>query len=393
MMKKRALLRLIVLVMVLIALFSSSHVSLAQSASPVSLSIQTPSAVLMEAETGKILFSVGADTRRPIASVNKIMTLLLVMEALDDGRIKLSDSVQISKHASGMGGSQVLLDADAHYTIQILIKSVIMASGNDASVALAETIYGSEELFVQKMNERVKRLGLKNTLFANCSGLPATSHYSTAYDVAQMSRELIKHKEVFNWSTKWLDELVHPSGRKTMLANTNRLIKYYEGADGLKTGSTSEARYCLSATAKRGNMRLIAVVLGAPSTNIRFADAQKLLDYGFSNYQFINKVKANDIFKEDIPVKSSDNKTFNAVAKVGFPCVIEKGQDKNITMESLMMQEDYSAPIQKGQKVGELIIRMGQEEMKRIDLIADRDVPLINLWVILKKIFHVWIHQ
>ena len=252
------------------------------------IELETPSAVLMEGSTGTVIYQKNKDKRLPPASITKIMTLLLIFEAIDKGLIKLTDDVTVSEHAASMGGSQVYLEPNEIQDVDTLIKCISIASANDASVALAEHIAGSHEEFVFKMNERAKELGMDNSNFVNCTGLDDDNHYSTANDVAIMSRELItKHPEISKYSLVWMDTFVHETrkGRTEFgLTNTNKLIKSYNGITGLKTGSTSLAKYCLSATARRDNMDLIAVIMAAPDTKTRFAEASKLLNYGFSNY-------------------------------------------------------------------------------------------------------------
>ncbi len=263
--------------------------------------LQAKSAILMDYETGTILYEKAPDEKLPIASLTKIMTILLVLEAIDDGKLSLEDKVQISEYASSMGGSQVFLHEGETISVDSLLKAVVVASGNDASVALAEKIAGTHEVFVSRMNDRAKELGMTNTRFANSTGLPADNHYSTAKDVSLMSRELLKHPLYFRWSTIWVDTL-DESRNKTELANTNKLVRFYDGSDGIKTGSTQEAGYCLSATAKRGNMRLLSIVLNAPSTKVRFSESSKMMDYGFANYEMVSVLKKDQVVENQVPV-------------------------------------------------------------------------------------------
>ncbi len=244
--------------------------------------LKSKSAILMDANTGKVLYEKNSHEELPPASVTKVMTMLLVMEALDSGKIKTTDKVVTSEHAYDMGGTQIYLEVGEEMTVDDLLKSVAMNSANDASVALAEYISGSEEKFVEEMNKRAKELGAKNTNFKNASGLPEEGHYTSVYDMALISRELVKHKNIFKYLTNKIDSV---RNGKFSLANTNKLLWNYQGADGIKTGSTSEALYCLSATAKRGDTRFIAVVFGAPDSATRFKEASKLLDYGFANFE------------------------------------------------------------------------------------------------------------
>ena len=250
--------------------------------SVVPISISSPSAILTEASTGRVIFEKNADERRPVASVTKVMTILLTLEAIDGETIGKNDKVIVSPRAQSMGGSQAYLDAGSAYTVAELLKSVIIASANDSAVALAEYIAGAEEAFVARMNERAQELGLTNTHYVNCTGLPAQGHYMSARDVAKLSSELDRHPRYYEYSTVWMDEIAHKGGCKTQLTNTNRLVRFYTGCDGYKTGSTNEARYCMSATAKKDGMRLIAVVLGANAGQTRFDEARAMLEYGFA---------------------------------------------------------------------------------------------------------------
>ena len=247
--------------------------------------IESPSALLMDYETGTILFEKNPHEKLPIASITKVMTTLLALEAIEDGRIGLDEEVTVSEYAASMGGSQVFLEGGEKLPVSAILKAVVVSSGNDASVAIAEKISGTEETFVSSMNERAKELGMKNTRFSDCTGLSDEGNYSTVYDISIMSRELLKHPIFFKWSTIWLDNL-EEAKNNTELTNTNRLVRFYDGCDGIKTGSTSKAKYCLTATAKRGNLRLISIILAAPTSKTRFNEASKLMDYGFITRQY-----------------------------------------------------------------------------------------------------------
>jgi len=260
------------------------------------------SAILIEPESGQIIFEKNADDERPVASIVKMMTILLALEAMDSGRVQPEDIVTVSENASGMGGSQVLLDTGEQQRLDTLVMCMIVASANDAAVAVGEHIYGSVKLCVDRMNERAVQLGMLNTHFVNCTGLPAEGQYTTARDVALLSAELFGHEKYFEYSGIWLDELQHPDGRVTQLTNTNRLIKLYDGCDGGKTGSTNEAGYCISATAVRDDMRLIAVVLGSSTGKIRFSTAQEILDHGFANYRKFPVAQEGAVLAERVPV-------------------------------------------------------------------------------------------
>ncbi len=314
-------------------------------------------AYLCEASTGKVLYAENEFKAASVASVTKVMTLLLVCEALDGGRFKLSDEVRISANAASMGGSQVFLEEGERITVEDLIKSAVIASGNDASVALAELCAGSESAFVKMMNKRAAELGLKNSHFENTTGLDdtTTNHYSCAADIATMSRELIKHSVILEYSSIWQDSI--RNGEFT-LTNTNRLVRYYDGCNGLKTGSTDKAGYCVSATAKRGNMQLVAVILGAGTRDERNAAARALLDYGFANYalyergeNFIENTHVSRGVSDITPLYSSP-----------FSIVIDKSKQGRIEME-YDIPESIVAPIKQGDVVGSVIYKVDGEQI------------------------------
>ena len=322
------------------------------------IELETPSAVLMEGSTGTVIYQKNKDKRLPPASITKIMTLLLIFEAIDKGLIKLTDDVTVSEHAASMGGSQVYLEPNEIQDVDTLIKCISIASANDASVALAEHIAGSHEEFVFKMNERAKELGLDNSNFVNCTGLDDDNHYSTANDVAIMSRELnTKHPEISKYSLVWMDTFVHETrkGRTEFgLTNTNKLIKSYNGITGLKTGSTSLAKYCLSATARRDNMDLIAVIMAAPDTKTRFAEASKLLNYGFSNYS----VYVDDNSDVEIPpvrVKKGVELLVDGKAKGEFSYLCKKDIKVSDIHKTLEMFDQIDAQLVRGIKLGDYI--------------------------------------
>lgn len=351
------------------------------------LEVQARGAILIDADSGTVLFSENENNRHPIASMTKIMTLLLTFEAVDNGVIDLHGETYVSENASSMGGSQVFLDGNTKYKTSDLIKSVVVASANDASVALAEQISGSEENFVVKMNEKAKQLGLTNTNFANATGLPAPSAYSCASDVAKMFRHLIAHKDFFNYSTIYLDTLTHPSGRETQLANTNKLIKFYDGCDAGKTGSTSEAKFCLCASAKRNNMRLIACVIGCENSKIRNAQVSNLFNFGFANFKSINVVSKLQEF--EAPVLNAEQKFVIAMPKTSFNQVISNSSNKKIEIQEVFF-ENLKAPIKKGDKVGELLVTKDNEIIKKVDLIAKEDVLKISFKTSLKNLLKDW---
>lgn len=385
---KRVSNRYIVSIIVFIVLISTF--TLVVKAEPV-FETKAESAILMDYGTGKILYEHNPKEKLPVASINKIMTLLLTYEAIEDGSLNLNDKVTISDHAASMGGSQVFLHEGEVLPVDALLKAVILASANDASVALAEKIAGTHEVFVKRMNDRAKELGMNDTSFANATGLPAENSYSTAYDVAIMSRELLKQPLFYKWSTVWVDTLKE-SKNNTALANTNRLVRFYEGADGVKTGSTSEAGYCLSATAKRGDMRLIAIVLGAPNSKIRFSEASKLLDYGFANYKTKLIQKKDQIIQKDIKISGGKTNLINGLASRDISLLL-KIDDKDDFNRTILINDKLRAPIERGDKIGSLRIEIDGKTVDTIDIISDRNVSKAGLIDYIKKIFNSLIRK
>ncbi len=341
------------------------------------MNITSTSAVLIEGSTGQIIYEKNKDEKLKPASITKIMTLLLIFEALDGGKIKLTDEVSVSEYAASMGGSQVYLEPYETQTVDTMIKCISIASANDASVAMAELIAGSEEEFVARMNARAKDLGMLNTNFVNCCGLDEDNHYSSAYDVALMSRELItKHPEISNYSTVWMDTIIHTTKKGQSefgLTNTNKLIKYYNGITGLKTGSTSLAKYCLSATAKRNGMDLIAVIMAAPETKIRFAEASKLLDYGFANCSIFADDN-QDLQVVPIPVKKGVAGTVNYKVNDKFSYLCLKGVDPAGITKEVAIYENVTAPIKENDKVGEITYKLGGSKIGTVDVVAAENV-------------------
>ena len=337
--------------------------------------LTSPSVILTEPKTGKVIFEKNADERRPVASVTKVMTILLTLEAIDDGRVGLGDSVSVSARASGMGGSQVFLDANRNYRLRDLLKSVIVASANDAAVALAEYMDGAEEAFVRRMNQRAQELGLTNTHYVNCTGLPAQGHYTTARDVAKLSAQLDAHPLYYDFSTIWMDELTHPGGRVTQLTNTNRLIRFYSGCDGYKTGSTNEAKYCICATAQKNGLRLIAVVLGANASQTRFDEARSMLEYGFSGYQLFTPVKEGDSLGMQVPVRLGGSDTVSAVSGGTSELLLKKGDQSQIALE-VALAESVAAPVRKGDVLGEIRVKQGGTTVQTLPAVAGETVEL-----------------
>ena len=350
----------------------------AEAAAPMGLS--APTAILMEKSTGKILYEENATRQYEPASVTKVMTLLLVMEAIDSGALSWEDTVTASRYATSMGGSQIWLKEHEQMTVRDMVKAVAVVSANDCSVALAEHIAGTEEAFVQRMNRRAQELGMEHTHFVNCTGLPAEGHLTCALDIAIMSRELIlHHPDIRQFTTIWMDSL---RDGDFQLSNTNKLIFYYEGATGLKTGFTDSALYCLSATAERDGMELIAVVMHAPTSNDRFDSAKALLNYGFSNYALVPVWPEQAL--PPVPVLLGEQDTVQPISARECTLLLEKSKSGAVTTE-VQLCESVEAPVEPGQKLGELVIRVDGEQVDTIDLMAANPVERLTVGDIFKR--------
>lgn len=345
------------------------------------LNIESASAVLIEGSTGSILYEKNKDERRFPASITKIMTLVLIFEALDAGKFTLSDKVTVSDHAASMGGSQVYLEPNETQTAEDMIKCITIASANDACVAMAEFIAGSETEFVAMMNQKAAELGMKNTKFMNCCGLDDTiaegSHYSSAYDIALMSRELItKHPEITKYSTTWMDSIIHVTKKGESefgLTNTNKLVRTYTGITGLKTGSTSKAKYCLSASANRNNMDLIAVVMAAPEPKQRFAEAASMLDYGFANcsmYKDDNK----DVVIKPVKIKRGKKEKIQPVITSSYNYLLLKGKTADKITKKTMLSKSICAPVKQGDQIGEMVYSYDGQKIGSVPIVAAEDV-------------------
>ena len=352
--------------------------------SPV-LEVTAPSALLMEASTGKVLYEKECRLERPIASVTKIMTALLIMEAIDHGSLKYDDMVTASEYASKMGGSQIYLEAGEKMSVENMLKAILVSSANDACAAMAEHLAGSVEMFVANMNKRAKELGMENTNFVNTNGLDVENHYSCAYDVALMSKELLKHPDVKKYTTIWQDSLRDGS---FVLSNTNKLIRFYDGATGLKTGYTTKAKYCLSASAKKNEMELIAVVLAAPTSNDRFSDAKKLLDFGFANYEIKQGIEKEAEVGE-IKVENGKSDMLKLVTGSGFSALDEK-TNKSEIKKNIEIPDSVTAPVEKGQVIGQMKFLKGEEELGCVDLVAANEVPKKTYFDILNRMVETW---
>lgn len=384
------------IILFLFTIFYFPTAAHAETASGSAVEITAKAAVLIEGNTGEILVAKDKDKELVPASITKIMTLNLIFEALDQGKISLNDEVTVSEYAASMGGSQVFLEPNEKQTVETMIKCISIASANDAAVAMAEKIAGSEQNFVKQMNQKAKQLGMKHTCFKNCTGLDddiKSGHYSSAYDVALMSRELImKHPQISKYSTVWMDSIVHKTkkGESTFgLTNTNKLVRFYDGITGLKTGSTSKAKYCLSATAKRNGMNLIAVIMAAPDHKVRFSEAQKLLDYGFANcsvyeddYSGMNfeplTVKGGIPDKIDVYPKGKFSHTFTSEYN---PAKIEKK----------IVLKEVAAPVKKGTVVGEIQYTYNGKNLGTMPLLTMQDAKKAGytdyLLISLRKFF------
>lgn len=372
-------------IILIIVLFLNMSISYGE------MDIGVKSYLLMDFNSGEILLSSNEHDRLPPASITKIMTLLIAMESLESGSIKLKDQVIISESASKAIGTTVYLDAGEVQTVESLIKAIAIRSANDASIALATFISGTENDFVRLMNDKAIKLGMENTNFNNSSGLPVENHYSTAYDIGIMSRELMKYEEIIPYLTTYMEDMQVGKSKTSIqtMVNTNRLIKDYEGANGIKTGSTLEAKNCLSASAKRGNLQLIAVVMGAETSALRFSETKKLLDYGFSNYESITIGKKGNIVASLAVEKGKDN-SVDLVLERDCYLLLAKGDKKDIDKE-MVYPEYINAPIDKGQIAGELIIKIDGQEVDRVNLITKSQVEKGSLGQMFKFVFKKYI--
>ena len=341
------------------------------------LGLASPSVLLMEAQTGTVIYQKDSDTRRSPASITKIMTLILIFDALEKGNLKLDDIVTTSAYAKSMGGSQVFLEEGETQTVETLIKCIVIASGNDASVAMAEHICGSEQEFVRHMNERATELGMKNTHFEDCCGLTDSSnHYTTARDIAIMSRELItKYPKILEYSSIWMENITHVTKQGTKefgLTNTNKLLRSYDGCVGLKTGSTSLAKYCLSAVAKRNKITLIAVVMAAPDYKVRFKDAASMLNYGFSRCSLYIDEKMQPL--PEVPVKKGKEKSVPLVYEKQFQYLNTDGETIGKVEKKLRIHREVKAPLKKGSQAGEMIYSADGKELGRVRILYARTI-------------------
>lgn len=355
-----------------------------QKEKTIELAAKATSAVLMDRDTGTIVYEKNAHQALPPASITKIMTMLLIMEAMDRGELKLTDKVRTSEKAASMGGSQIFLEPGEEMTAQDMLKGIALASGNDASVAMAEHLAGTEEAFVEKMNKRAKELGMTETVFKNSNGLPADGHVSSAHDIAIMSRELLKHEEITKYTGLYQDYLRKGSPKPFWLVNTNKLVRFFQGADGIKTGFTSEAKYCLAATAKRGNMRMIAVVMGEPDAKTRNGEVTSLLNYAFNQYT------SQPLYKEKqaiarVTVEKGKMEKVNAIVPYRFSLLLKKGEKVEKYQKDIQLQSNLKAPIAKGQKVGQVTVKKDGKTVTSVDLVAANGVEKASWWDLYKR--------
>jgi serine-type D-Ala-D-Ala carboxypeptidase (penicillin-binding protein 5/6) len=344
------------------------------------------SAILIERDTGQILYEKNSNEELPPASMTKIMTMLLIMEAIDQGKLKWDENVRTSEYAASMGGSQIFLEAGEEMTVKQMLQGIAIGSGNDASVAMAEKIAGSEEAFVDMMNNKVKELGLKNTTFKNTTGLPGSGHYSSAHDMAIMAKELLKYEDITKFTGTYEAYLRENTDKKFWLVNTNKLVRFYPGVDGLKTGFTAEAKYCLTATAQKDGMRVIAVVFGAPTSKERNAQVTKMLNYAFAQYQTHPMFKRNQVIGNASVNKGKDKKV-EAVTSEPLSLLTKKGEKTEDVTRKVTLTKNLNAPIKKGDKVGSIQLVKEGKVLLESELVAKNDVKEATWWTLYKRSF------
>ncbi|EMA6341427.1 D-alanyl-D-alanine carboxypeptidase family protein [Bacillus cytotoxicus] len=375
-------------------LLSHTSVSFAKSEKAIEetkpkLAEQASSAIVIEQDTGKVLFEKNPNEKLPPASMTKIMTMLLIMEQVEKGKLKLEDKVRTSEHAASMGGSQIFLEPGEEMTVNEMLKGIAIASGNDASVAVAEHIAGSEEGFVNMMNKRAKELGLKNTHFQNPTGLPAKNHYSTAIDMAIIAKELMKYPLIRKYTGKYEDYLREDTDKKFWLVNTNKLVRFYPGVDGVKTGFTTEAKYCLTASAEKNGMRVISVVMGAPTSKERNSQVTKLLDYAFGQYTTKKLYKRGEKI-QTVQVGKGKKEKVDLVAADNVSLLMKKGEDMDKIKKEIIAEKKVKAPIKKGDALGTLVITKDREVLLKQTIVAKEDVDAASWWELFKRSFGIF---
>ncbi|MCR6096593.1 D-alanyl-D-alanine carboxypeptidase [Salipaludibacillus agaradhaerens] len=345
---------------------------------------EATSAILMERDTGTVLFDKNSHERLPPASMTKIMTMLLIMEAIDEGRLNWEDKVRTSERAASMGGSQIFLEPGEEMTVKEMMKGIAIVSGNDASVAMAEHLAGSEKEFVRLMNDRAKELGLTNTLFANSNGLPADNHYSSAYDLAIMGKALLQHEKITEFTSIYEDYLREDTSDPFWLVNTNKLIKFYPGVDGLKTGYTEEAKYCLTASANKDGMRMISVVMGAPATKDRNRYITEMFDYAYSQFELHNRYQPEDILAE-AKIDKGASRSVQLVPSTPVSLLIKKGQSLDGLTEKVTVSDHVRAPVKKGDQLGIITLHQDGKEVLSQPLVAKEDIKEASIWQLMKR--------
>ncbi|MBE5781164.1 MAG: D-alanyl-D-alanine carboxypeptidase [Clostridiales bacterium] len=353
------------------------------------IGVESPMAVLMDAATGQVLLQVGADAKAPAASAIKVMTLLVVYDSIAEGRMKMEDSIQVSANAAKAKGTSAFLDSGSSYKAEELVKAVSICSANDAAIALAEALYGSETAFVDAMNQRAKGLGAKNTVFTTCTGLDDANAHTTAYDLALFAKALSEHKSATEHTAIYMDQITHKDGRVTELTNPNRLVRFYTGCDGYATGSSDSAKYCGVFTAKKGEMRLIAVTLGAKDSDTRFNDARAMMDYGFSNFTTRVLAKKGEILRKNVEIPGGSPKYVNLVAKDDIKVVLERGEASKIKKE-IELNGEITAPVEMGQSLGTLYVYTGEKLIAQTDAIAESTVKRSTIWEAVLTILRYW---
>jgi len=353
------------------------------------IDVTAKSAYMIDPNTKTVIYKKNETMRLPIASMCKVMTLLLAFEEIDGGNLCFDDEITVSENASGMGGSQVFLESNTCYKVEDLIKSIVVASANDASVAIAEHICGSEELFVEKMNERANELGMENTQFSNCTGLPRPNQFSCAKDVATMYSELTTHKDYFKFSTIWMDEISHPNDRKTGISNTNKLVRFYEGCEGGKTGYTSEAGHCLVASAKRNGLRLVSSIISAVDSKTRFKEVSSMFNYGFANY--VNKMIIDDKkpLELNVEVKGGKSKSISVKAENPVFLLSLKNEKRSVDIEFLPLTE-VVAPVKEGDVVGKVMVYENGVEIATVNIVSLENVDKCTYFDVVGEVIQNW---
>lgn len=352
------------------------------------LQIRAKSAYLMDFGTETVMYAQNEKTHLPIASMCKIMTLLLSFEAIENGALDFNEEIVVSERAASMGGSQVFLEANAKYSVKELLKSIVVCSANDSCVAMAERLAGNESVFVERMNEKAKEIGANDTLFANCTGLPKEPQYSCAKDVGIMLKNLLRHEEYYEFGKVWMDKFAHPKGRYTEITNTNKLVRFYDGCDGGKTGFTNEAGFCLAATAKRSDMRIISVVIGEASSSNRFEDVRTMFDYAFANYTVSPIVEAGKPLETPISVAGGKAKSVTVYPERSAYSLMRRGEKGNVTTEVTLHKT--KAPVKKDEAVGEIVIFKDGIETDRVALLAAEDVKKASVFDRFREIARNW---